>query len=146
MASGRTHSTVALIAAGVVPLAVHIFYPNWPLGSIVKGLIIGWLITPDVDIDAQTYEEERLEKLPFIGPFLGYLWQVLWYPYARAIPHRSPLSHWPPLATFLRFLYLWVWGWVIMNCIGQNLPLAVDPWFLGAWAFQDALHWIGDHL
>lgn len=146
MASGRTHAAVALIAAAVVPLAVYIYKPDWPLGPIVKGLLVGWLITPDVDIDDKTYEEERLENLPLIGPLLGYIWQVSWYPYARAIPHRSPLSHWPPLATFLRYLYLWGWAWIIMSCLGQNLPLAVDLWFLGAWAVQDLLHLAFDYL
>lgn len=146
MASGRTHSTVALIAAGVVPLAVHIFYPNWPLDSIVKGLLIGWLITPDEDVDGTTFEEERLEHIPLIGPFLGWIWCVVWFPYARAIPHRHPLSHWPPFGTLGRFLYLYLWAWVIASCIGINLPLKVDWWLIGAWMLQDTLHLIADYV
>jgi uncharacterized metal-binding protein len=36
----------------------------------------------------------------------GFLWTWLWYPYARAIPHRSPWSHWPILGTVMRLAYL----------------------------------------
>jgi uncharacterized metal-binding protein len=129
--------------------------------TVLLGLGAGILITPDLDVDGRTHEEARIRRL---SRSLGMLWQVLWYPYALAMPHRSPLSHAPLVGTAGRIGYLatvaalgsalvatdlmawrgiqWPWWeWMLKAAAWPGLPLV----FVG-WAAQDGLHWLMDML
>lgn len=139
MASGKAHSRIAhgvtwvmalvsVTVAGMGHSAEALF--------IFTGSLLGWLITPDIDIPHRTHEEMRLWK---VSPVLGLFWQKYWYAYALLIPHRHWLSHLPGVGTVLRMAYALWW-----------LPLVVDvPWMiLGwvavGWTVQDVVHLAAD--
>lgn len=53
----------------------------------------GYWLSPDLDIKSR--------------PFLRWgVLKVIWLPYQRFIPHRSPLSHAPVLGSLIRLIYL----------------------------------------
>jgi uncharacterized metal-binding protein len=58
-------------------------------------LFSGLLLSNDLDIPSRIYRRW--------GPL-----RLLWYPYQRLIPHRSPLSHGLIVGPVLRLLYLYV--------------------------------------
>jgi len=79
-------------------------------------------------------------------------WKIFWYPYARAIPHRSPWSHWPILGTAIRLVYSIILLIIIWIIVGR--PVLVMPtwgWVLlrGAWIgllVSDTGHYVLDLL
>lgn len=102
-------------------------------------------MTPDLDQQTLNRSEHQIIKWT-LG--LGYFWVMLWYPYACAVPHRSPLSHWPIIGTIGRLLYL-------SPLLGLALGLgwkpqfspAISPlwiWALGGLMLSDAAHWALD--
>lgn len=153
MASGKTHSRVALvIAAGGALLAA---IKGWPVEPVVVGLIAGWGMTPDLDQEATTGEERRIRAIPLIGVPISIAWQTLWTPYSLAIPHRAPISHWPLLGTAGRAAYIALWLLAIELMAGacgsrtiidwRGLWAYLWPWGFAAWAIQDIGHWVWDY-
>lgn len=110
------------------------------------GCLAGIFLTPDLDQQTLSHSEHLLVRWTF---GLGYGWVLLWYPYARLIPHRSPLSHFPILGTLGRLLYLafWLclpalWGWKWFT-----LPTHLDAlwlWAAGGLALSDLGHYVFD--
>ena len=107
----------------------------------------GLVIDPDLDIENITRSEWQVIKRFWI---FGMLWVAFWYPYARAIPHRSPLSHWPLLGTVGRVLYLMLWVKLIGAILGGSVGIVAivsQPlfmiWFYGL-AVADTAHFIMD--
>lgn len=75
---------------------------GWALSPLVTTLLVvgtylfsGLLLSNDLDIASRIYRRW--------GPLC-----LLWYPYQRLIPHRSPLSHGLIVGPVLRVLYLYV--------------------------------------
>lgn len=151
MASGKTHQIAcagAFVAGGITCAYLGLIgiLPGKTIESILLGLLVGGLVTPDLDIESSTQEERLLQKIPFIGPVFSGIWETVWFPYAKLLPHRSPFSHWPILGTAGRFFYIYLAARLIMFHLGYNLRLSFDWWFLAAWAVQDTIHWGLDHL
>ncbi len=148
MPSGRVHArwseSLALtwaIGYGVTyALGVPLATPP-QAAAVGVGLVVGILITPDIDMVITTYEERRIEK--HLGKLAMWAWMLLWRQYARGIRHRCPLSHAPVRSTLIRAMYLWpVW------LVAWFVPLTYWPlagWLLAGWAAQDTLHWLLDH-
>lgn len=156
MASGRTHGKITLaltIPAGIL---------GYMAGDITTGLVAasgcfaGLFIDPDLDVDRITRSERRVIKT--VG-LVGWLWHILWWPYAKVIPHRHPLSHWPLLGTALRLVYLaglvllvlfgleTVFGWgvpLLATLMAVPRPLWLAG--LGGLALSDAGHWVTDYI
>lgn len=106
MANGITHNRYGW--AGVISVsAISIFLEcDICKYGIISGAIFAHLIDPDVlDQHQVTTDGERR-----IGRAIGKIPQLiiwLWvFPLAKIIPHRHPTSHWPPLNTVLRILYV----------------------------------------
>lgn len=98
-----------------------------PALALISGYLSGKYIEPDLDIDHITESEQRVYQ--DFGFLVGWLWSKYWWPYAKAIPHRSPLSHVPLLSTFLRMVYAMVpaqVGWLFM----YSNP---TDWILNSW-------------
>lgn len=99
MPNVRTHDLITT-ASGIT-----LFPVTWlaaPGHSITVALTIsgahllaGLLFSPDLDIFAVNYRRW--------GPF-----RVLWWPYAKAIPHRSLLSHGLVIGPLLQLAYFFV--------------------------------------
>lgn len=161
MATGVIHQRVALITlgtTGVLGVLVTIGgAPDVAIGMIA-GATSGALITPDIDQEGRTREEQRLYDIPLIGPFVGWVWQWFWYGYAIIFRHRG-VSHTLVIGTFTRILYLvgaslLVWFGVLglIEIIGgaRQIKLPTLPsWefslaFILFWIIQDWMHWTFD--
>jgi hypothetical protein len=128
---------------------------GWPVEQVAVGAAMGWAITPDEDIDHATVEELWWDKIPLVGRVIGTIFQMAWLPYARAIPHRDPLSHWPILGTAGRAAYIAAWLFafeLIAGACGGSTQVNWSgiwaylwPWCFAAWAVQDGLHWTMDY-
>src|SRR5262249_45965301 len=104
MPSGEVHDRITVIGAAVAAPVWWLLTPPPPErtagGTLVCAtLFSGLMLSPDLDLDSSIYRRW--------GPL-----RFLWWPYQKAIPHRSRLSHSFVLGPLLRlayFLFL-VWG------------------------------------
>lgn len=85
-----TATGVALFPVSWLLLPDHSFTGAVTIAS--AHLLAGLLFSPDLDIRATNYRRW--------GPF-----RVLWWPYAKAIPHRSLISHGLVIGPLLQLLY-----------------------------------------
>jgi uncharacterized metal-binding protein len=116
MASGKNHDRAILFASPVV-LVVGCYQFGLELGIIAGAshFLGGYWLSPDLDIKSR--------------PFLRWgVLKIIWVPYQRFIPHRSPLSHAPVLGSLLRLVYLGAWLsplWLLFPDL-QRVQWAVD--------------------
>ncbi len=116
MASGKNHDRSILFVSQVV-LVVGCYQFGLELGIIAGAshFLGGYWLSPDLDIKSR--------------PFLRWgVLKIIWLPYQRLIPHRSPLSHAPVLGSLLRLAYLAAWLfplWLIFPDL-QRVQWAVD--------------------
>lgn len=137
MPSGSVH-TITTIA-----LAVGTVATGQPTAATV-GVLSGLILSPDLDVDKGFIGLAHLRRVPVIGWLLAVAWRVFWYPYAKIVPHRSPISHAPIVGTLLRVGYLAVPVLAINYAgVGMALPAGFGLWL--AWlAVADGLHIILD--
>lgn len=145
MASGKEHlkiwgtATAFLAAPGSIAfIAIPTVFstaPYWEPYHILHfgmGWLVAPVINPDKDVDGTTFEEAWLIK---VVPPMGFLWQIIWYPYALGIKHRDNKSHGVVTGTVLRALYMLgvviciIWSWaglahllVALDDIVSTLP------------------------
>lgn len=148
MANGKGHAAAAnvVIVAGSITAAAAIgagvLHPL-PAAILVSGLVIGKYANPDVrdQEDVRNHAEHLIDK--HFGCLVGWLWTLLWYPFATRIKHRNWRSHLPGIATF--FAWLWLFLVPLVAC-----AIFVPSWFdialvvalltLPGWAVQDLVH------
>ncbi len=139
MASGRVHRAAtkrnmkrmlvpSLVLIAVDPMAV----------SFLLGLVMGHILTPDIDHHWKTIEELRMYRYSRLW---GWAWSLFWWPYQKLHAHRG-WSHTPIVGTVGRFLYL-LW-FPLLLCL---VYLGLSGWvwvmwgyFLAAWILQDFVH------
>jgi len=151
MATGKQHAAGTLVLS---PLAAG---GAWWLtnGDVTTatiagaGCLSGLFISPDLDMEAVTVSEYWLVRWT-LG--LGWLWVMLWYPYALIAKHRSWLSHAPIIGTvgrlaYLALVYLGVAA-LLRNFLTIELPtlpiwLSWPQWliFAGGLTVSDIGHW-----
>ncbi len=97
MASGRNHDKGIYFAT---PILLAIGWHGWGLetGIIAASahFLGGYLLSPDLDTGSRPFKRWGILR-------------VIWLPYQKAIPHRSPLSHAPVVGSTIRLLYLAAW-------------------------------------
>ena len=119
MASGKTHEKFSV--AGLITLIAVTCFCFFSLGYTheilyaIPGGILAFLIDPDMldQHNITTRGENRLYKFPLVGFIIGYIVEILIFPLARIIPHRSMWSHFPLLCSALRMLYVCMWYYII---------------------------------
>ncbi|MBC8103924.1 MAG: metal-binding protein [Cytophagales bacterium] len=107
MPSGKVHDRITVIAAVA---AVPVWYATAPvpvdptvgLALLAATLFSGLMLSPDLDLNSSVYSRW--------GPF-----RYLWWPYQKAIPHRSKLSHSYFLGPALRVVYFLVLAWLLLR-------------------------------
>jgi uncharacterized metal-binding protein len=144
MPSGKVHakcSAILAVPAAFIPLGAT---ADWRL-AVAGGLgcLAGIALTPDLDQEGLSSSEYWLIKWT-MG--LGFLWTMLWYPYARLCKHRSILSHFPFIGTAGRLAYMGLFVG-IAKYFGWTPPQWPLPWL--AWALaglllSDIAHWALD--
>lgn len=154
--NGKAHMLVNIgTGVGLVGLGYAYNLPPDYIAALAIGSVVGTVITPDYDFD------RNLPK-SIIGriPLLGYAWNAFWSPYAKAVKHRSFISHSPFFSTTFRLLYLVVGGGAILYLIdllaGTNLlyesiqlfDVTANPQFWTlvflAWCVEDLSHLLLD--
>lgn len=149
MADGRTHGRATGIVAPLVGIVAGLATVNPLIGLLTAiGCLFGLFVDPDLDVDGLTASERRALRLVRLP---GWLWVVFWYPYAKLIPHRHWLSHWPIIGTAIRVAYLLVPLSLLVFLVN---PLAFSwmmwglfwagPWLFIGLAASDIAHWILD--
>lgn len=136
MANGRDHRAAtkrnlkwlafpSLVAVAFDPLAIGL-----PLG-----LIMGHILTPDIDHHWTTIEELRMYSY---SRFFGRLWSIFWWPYQKLHSHRG-YSHKRFIGTAGRFLYL-LWLPVLLTAdLGWQIWTFWMFLYIG-WCWQDFTH------
>lgn len=142
MASGKVHAGQSFGAAAVLlALGVVLLDPPADAVALASGCAAGILISPDLDVDGWSYSERVL------GRFFGSIWLIIWYPYAKIIPHRNPLSHAPLIGTAGRVLYLGAIVYLFQLLIEFSLPPSANfyiPLAIVGLSISDTLHWMAD--
>lgn len=141
MANGRVHAKVGWVVAGATLLASPYLYsidPQLAAGALF-GSMLGILISPDLDHERCTHDQQRVYK--YLGFLPGRFYEWFWRAYERRYAHRG-ISHKPIIGTFTRWRYILI----------RFLPLVIllAPWWIDffpailiAFAFhalQDVVH------
>lgn len=118
MPSGKVHDRMTIIAAAVsVPVwwFVAVDHKEWTVGaSLVGGILFsGLMLSPDLDLDSAIYRRW--------GPL-----RFLWWPYQKAVPHRSWVSHSWFAGPILRVTYFVVVLWLIALALLFVLSRFID--------------------
>jgi uncharacterized metal-binding protein len=117
--------------------------PLYGLGATL-GCLAGIPLTPDLDQEGISSSEYFIIKWT-MG--LGFFWTMIWFPYARACPHRSFASHFPVVSTALRLAYIGVFV-AVAHYFGMPFPKNVDywlaSWIVGGLLVSDIVHWALD--
>ena len=145
MPCGKTHAKFSLMLAPVVAVATLAITRD-PMYAVASGLgcLAGIPLTPDLDQEGISSSEYWIIKWT-LG--LGFLWTMIWFPYALLCPHRSFISHFPIISTFLRLLYLSVLAALI--CYFCSLRIPAFDYLIAIWAVfglvvSDSVHWALD--
>ena len=158
MSNGKAHMVATLMLSIPTTVIVTMMTENPYMGlSALIGTLMGIPINPDLDMQTVTTSKQLVVKYTF---GIGYLWLMMWYPYALVIPHRSWASHTPIIGTVLRIVYLYLWlvvatvsadamgypqwvqiigrwmAWVAISDMGRCAIIALMA--------ADALHWLMD--
>ena len=151
MPSGLVHArTSAILSVPACALALGATNNSLAAGlACAAGCLSGILLTPDLDQESISSSEYWLIKWT-LG--IGFLWTMLWYPYARLCKHRSAISHFPFLGTAGRLLYLGLFVALALQLGWQppSFPLDLALWALAGLVLSDSAHWAmdmrsGDH-
>lgn len=142
MASGRVHSSTTLKLALPCALVAGWSYGVTGVTVSILGSLLALVLTPDLDQDGKTISDYWVRKT--FGIIVETLWRIVWFPYARIVPHRHFMSHAPLVGTAIRFIYLgallallpWDMRWLMREEILAPLFSTV--------AVSDAAHWLQD--
>jgi uncharacterized metal-binding protein len=137
MPDGREHSAITtLLIIESAPL-LYAFLPDVILPVLV-GEAITFLVNPDLDVDNGSISMKFIQNI--LGPIGAGIWKLYWRPYAILMPHRTFLSHFPVVSTFIRFLYI---GWPIW-LTWPDLIWPTGFWVLAGASASDFHHWFID--
>lgn len=153
--NGKAHLGMNLAVLYANVTITYVCLPSDFLLPVLTGSIAGILITPDYD-----YEKNLPKSIVSEIPLLGKIWDIIWYPYARFVKHRSFWSHSFLFSTALRMFYLFsfvILCLLVLAQVGVDIPLyeftqlifsdGVLQFLLitfVAWSLQDLSHLILD--
>ena len=157
--NGKAHQKAAnlVIAAGVLatPWAMAQGVSFGLYLGFVGGLVLGKFADPDLRDQEQVRNESEHEFTRLFGKMPGRAWSAFWYIPAKAINHRSKLSHLPPLGMFVAAAWLGIPLALLAYAVVQPDigfvdwagRLAVNEYCIAAfagWFFQDVIHRLMD--
>lgn len=144
MAAGRIHNQALCLIAPVAALSLGASTFDIDAAALVGlGVMSGIWLTPDLDID------DPVSSHWIVGVWFGRgpraLWRILWWPYGKAIPHRSYVSHTPVISTLFRLLYLHIALQLLtvgrFHFLSTNIYLW---WWIIGLILADFTHWALD--
>lgn len=133
---------LGLVVAAIFGLYKPEITPNIVACGLVCafGTLCGLILEPDLDqIIISSSEMRVINSFQPISWIYGGWWVGHWLSYAKAIPHRSPLSHWPVLGTTIRVAWFLCWpGWLLAYYLLKDYqpsftinPILLLCWYLG---------------
>lgn len=158
MPNGQTHTKMTL-AATIAVGAGAFFVGIPPLQAVAAsiGCLTGAILSPDADVDGGFLGHNHVRRV--FGSVIGKVWEVAWFPYAKLVPHRHPISHAPVISTIIRLAYVGLWmllfGWLAWLAFRFDFDWAVVVGVLGSplfYAFfigltvSDTLHFLADQI
>lgn len=154
MPSGNVHN--AATSSIIIAVSASHFVIKEPkdLGLVAIGLGLGFLLSPDLDVDGGFIAFGKLKRIPVVGRLLASVWRIAWYPYALLMPHRSFLSHFPIFSTLIRYCYLFLVAYAISFLFRYDEQLLAwitvvgfRTWLLILYGntLADSSHWIMDN-
>lgn len=149
MARGVTHRNITLVLAGACLGTIALAGPAVSL-PLAAGCLTGIWVEPDLDVDNLTRSRYSLINSRPPVSWFGWMWAAYWWPYGKAIKHRSPLSHWPIIGTFFRLLYLSIPLFVAIVVSGGAVAALLSPLipflplFFAGLVLSDLAHFIAD--
>ncbi len=102
---------------------------------LMGGSLVGLYITPDLDVDNGFLTDQLIRK--YLGWPAEWIWKMFWHPYRRSLKHGGPLSHFPPIGTMGRILYVYMML-IVIPCL---LLYLLYTWRGYGWNFQGELMW-----
>ena len=146
MPSGKIHTLASCVVAGASFPAL-LFNVGWQEAAICSsGAMIGIILSPDLDCNSGHIGNFYLRK--YAGVIVEKVWDVVWYPYRLACPHRGFISHAPGLSTLIRLAYLALWIAPFWWLAGIKMPHweAWHGWLVLGLILSDTIHWFLDVL
>jgi uncharacterized metal-binding protein len=151
MATGKGHAAGTLILTPVTAGGAW-WLASGDLSTAIiagTGCLSGLFINPDLDMETVTISEYWLVRWT-LG--LGWLWVMLWYPYALITKHRNWISHTPIIGTIGRVVYITLVFIGAATLLAYFLNIELFPvWALLSWqqwlifvsglALSDLGHW-----
>ena len=136
MPNGQVHATATLLGAVIIPASMAVYrLPTSEVVACAIGFIITLSVNPDLDLN---------RRIPWRHPD-KLIWFLVWRPYAWAMPHRSPLSHFPVFGTFFRIFYIGVilvWLAYLLGISATINPLLY--WVVIGMIVSDTIHFLLD--
>jgi uncharacterized metal-binding protein len=138
-----------LLSAGLGYAAHYrLGYPVQASAALAGGALAGIFLSPDLDVDGGSISFYHVRHVA--GCLPGLVWSWIWRPYARLIPHRSPLSHWPVISTLIRLGYLSgmvysiFWVLLLANLVSHPAIPAWGPLAIAGLVLSDTCHFVMD--
>lgn len=139
-----------LFPAIFIPLSLSgmdfVHYGEWFIyGGILLGYEMGRYVTPDWDIMGTTSSEGwMVNELPVIGHFLFGISSIYGSIFRKY--HRTWVTHFPGISTFVRHLLLFWWEWWQIFISANDLSILIFI-FIGLFignSLADGIHWRAD--
>lgn len=150
MPAGSVHTANSLTIAATLSVAAYFYNPNLLTNDdsmyLVIGSLSGIFLSPDLDVDNGYVGLRFLRSIPLIGGIVSAGWKLIWTPYAKFVPHRSWISHFPGISTIIRLTYLSAfmspvliiyWDWIFVNFRWLGM------WMIGL-CLSDIFHFFAD--
>lgn len=147
MPGGKVHSALTIATTSGVVAPYLIVQLGGDPYLYVAGCLVGLLVMPDMDVDGGNISDFFIRK---VSRLAQWLWRAFWSPYAKLVPHRHFVSHFPVIGTLLRIGYIFL----IINVISAVSHILIDTeskiYWLWNWSFffglvhVDTIHWFAD--
>ena len=119
MTKGTTHFAHAI--ATTIATTTAAYFLEIPLTPVILGNLVGTIITPDIDMTNRTFTEDLIargisktivlkgtkKRRNKVKRFFANIIMSLTAPYAFIFPHRSFLTHLPPISVIVQMLYFY---------------------------------------
>lgn len=93
IASGKNHDLSILFATPIIGIIGVAHSLELGIIAATSHYLAGMYLSPDLDTVSNPFKRWGVLK-------------IIWIPYQKKIPHRSPLSHAPVLGSAIRLVYL----------------------------------------
>lgn len=141
MAAGVEHRAAS--RAAVIPTSLVAYLATGDMfvaAAAGAGMAFGIVCNPDLDLSQITIAERTMVQK--IGA-IGWLWLVIWWPYAKLVPHRHWISH-SVAGTFIRLSYLAALAWLLGFDVWAVLMTPAGISFCCGLLLSDILHLVMD--